>query len=94
MEYIGAAKTLSYLGKESYINSKISERDDYKDELWFFSKRCERAEKAYMMLLDTTEEKLFVIDYFSGKYSHQEIELKHNISNPQRRIESMLMDCM
>lgn len=94
MEYIGAARALSFLGKESYINSKIKERDDYKDELWLFSKRCERAEKAYMKLLDTTDDKKLVVDFFSGKYSNKELEIKHSITNPSRAIENLLMDCL
>lgn len=92
IEATGAAKAISFSGKESYLNLKITEKDTLMKRFTKFSERYSEAQMYYFMLLDSTEEKPFVVDYFSGKYTKQELEMRYNITKAYRKIVSVVMD--
>ena len=92
MEVTGAAKAISFSGKESYLNLKITEKDTLMKRFTKFSERYSEAQMYFFMILDTTEEKAFVSDYFSNKYTKQELELRYNITKAYRKILSVVMD--
>lgn len=92
-EYIGEGKTLAFTGKDSYMNAKIAERDDkLLPEYRKWSNRYVEANVNYRMIIDQTDEPEFVTDYFSKKYSAQQLEEKYHISKAFRRILQIVME--
>ena len=94
IENTGAAKAVSFSGKESYLNLKITEKDRLTKMSAKFSERYVDAQLNYYMILDNTEEKDYVKDYFSGKFSKQELEMKYSVTKAYRKILNVVMDCM
>ena len=94
IENIGAARVLSFAGKEAYLNFKIKEMGRYEEKLKRFSYRYDTAQTNFLKLLEVAEDKEFVQDYFSGKYSSQELERKHSVTKAYRKIVGIVMDSL
>ena len=93
-EYTGAARAMSYAGKESYLNMKISDRDKKQAEYRKWLDRYIDAQMAYYTIMDLTDEKDFVKDYFSGIYTKAEIEQRYNITKAWKRLLSIVMNTL
>ena len=93
-EYIGEGRSLTFAGKSSYMNKKITERDELIPEYNKWKNRYIEANINFRMLLDRTEEKDFVADYFSRKFSASQLEEKYHISKPHRRIIQIVMNSL
>lgn len=90
-EYIGEGKSLSFVGKESYMLKKITERDDLIAEYNKWKKRFVEADMNYRMIVDQTDEPNFVQDYFSKKYSSQQLEEMYHTPKAFRKIVQLVM---
>ncbi len=93
-ENIGAGRSLSFTGKESYLNLKITQKDRIEKEIRKYSERYTDALVSYYILLDQTDEKGFVEDYFGKKMSKADIETKYHIQKAYRKIVSIVMEAL
>lgn len=93
MENTGAERAFSFNGKDSYLNEKITQKDKAIEARRLYAILYDRARKWYRNILDETDDKDFVIDYFNGRLSKQEIEMKYCISKAYKKIVDIVMDC-
>ena len=93
IEQTGAANVPSFSGKEAYLNLKITEKDKLTKKYAKFTDRFSEAQVSYFKIIDQTEEKDYVVDYFSRKYSMKELEDRYNITRAYRKIRDIIMDC-
>lgn len=91
-ENIGAGRSLLFAGKEAYIAAKITEKDEL---TIYYKKLAERfidAQRYYFEILDNTEEKEFVQDYFNNQLSRQQLEEKYHINKARRKMIQIIID--
>ena len=91
-ENIGAGRSLSFEGKESYMNLKMKEEEELTKEYKKFSSRYIDAQVMYRQILDQTEEKDFVRDYFSKKYTLQQLEEMYHTAKAKRKLVQVVMN--
>lgn len=93
-EYIGAGKSLTFEGKESYMHQKMKEEEDLTVEYKKFSTRYIDAQLWYYNIVDQTEEKDFVRDYFSKKYTKQQLEEMYHTPKAYRKMVQIVMNAL
>ncbi len=93
-ENIGAGRSLSFAGKESYLNHKITEKDRLTKDYNKFSARYIDAQMNYYLIIDQTEEKDFVKDYFSKEYTKQQLEDIYHTPKAYRKIVQVVMSAI
>lgn len=93
-ESIGAGRSLSFEGKDTYINMKIEEEQRLSKEYAKFSARYIEAQVAYFRILDQTDEKDFVRDYFSKKYTLQQLEEMYHTARAHRKLVQVVMNAI
>lgn len=93
-ESIGAGRSMTFSGKESYLNLKITQKGQLEKEFRKFSGRYTDAMVSYYMLLDQTEERQFVEDYFGNVYSKADLEAKYHIQKAYRKIQAIVMEAL
>lgn len=93
-ENIGAVKSMSFAGKETYLNLKITEKDKLVKEYNKVSERFIDAQICYFLILDQTTEKDFVRDYFGKKLTKQQIEEKYHVTKAYRKLVQIVMEAI
>ena len=93
-EYIGEGRNLTFAGKESYLNIKITQKDKLLKEFNKYSERFIDAQICYFLILDQTAEKDFVRDYFGNKMSKQQLEEKYHITKAYRKMVQIVMEAI
>lgn len=93
-ENIGAGRSMTFAGKESYLNLKITQKDKYAKDQQKFSERFIDAQISYYLIIDQTDEKDFVRDYFSKKYTKQELEEMYHIAKAYKKLVQVVMNAI
>ena len=93
-ENIGAGRNMSFAGKESYLNIKITQKDKLQKELNKVYERYIDAQICYFLILDQTEEKDFTRDYFGRKMTKQQLEEKYHITKAYRKMVQIVMEAI
>lgn len=93
-ENIGAGRSISFAGKETYLNIKITQKDKLLKEFNKYNERWVDAQIAYFLILDHTAEKDFTRDYFAGKLSKQQLEEKYHVTKAYRKMVQIVMEAI
>ena len=93
-ENIGAGKSMNFAGKESYLNYKITEKDKLTREYQKFRDKFIDAQVLYLLIVDQTDEKDFVKDYFSKKYTKQQLESMYHTTKAYRKLVQVVMNAI
>ena len=93
-ENIGAGRNMTFAGKESYLNIKITEKDKLLKEYSKVRERFIDAQINYFLILDQTAEKDFTRDYFGGKMSKQQLEEKYHVAKAYRKMVQIVMEAI
>ena len=93
-ENIGAGRSLTFDGNEAYLNLKFTQQKDTEKEYKKWNDRFVDAQIQYYTILDQTDEKDFVRDYFSKKYSMTQIEEMYNTTRASRKIIQIVMNAL
>ena len=93
-ENIGAGRSLTFEGKSAYINEKSTEQKELFDEYKKWHTRYIDAQVAYYRIIDETEEKDFAKDYFSKKYTKQQLEEMYHTPKAHRKMVQIIMNVL
>ena len=93
-ENIGAGRSLTFEGKESYMNMKMEEEKKLQKEYDKFSTRYIDAQLWFYQIIDQTEEKDFARDYFSKKYTKQQLEEMYHLPKAYRKMAQIVMNAL